>query len=91
MNEPTLQDQIDAARAYESLFIPAMFGQWAKKIANIAQTQPGQRVLDVACGTGVLAREIASHATSAESIVGLDPGPGMLAVAEELAPELDWQ
>jgi hypothetical protein len=37
MNEPTLQAQIDAARAYEELFVPALFGQWAPKVADAAQ------------------------------------------------------
>src|SRR5262245_32701126 len=58
MSEPTLQAQIDAANAYEALFVPALFGQWAPKVADAAQIQPGQRALDVACGTGVLAREL---------------------------------
>ena len=37
MSEPTLQTQIDAANAYEALFVPALFGQWAPKVADAAQ------------------------------------------------------
>lgn len=47
MSDPTLQAQIDAAKAYEALMVPALFGQWASKVADAAQIRPGQRVLDV--------------------------------------------
>lgn len=85
------QSQVDAARAYESLFVAALFGQWATKVADAAQVQAGQRVLDVACGTGVLAREASARTGPTGYVAGLDPGPGMLAVAKELAPAVDWR
>jgi len=91
MGRPTLQAQVDAANAYETLFVPALFGQWAPKVANAAQIQPGQRVLDVACGTGILAREIAPRIGSAGRVVGVDPSPGMVAVAKQLAPASEWR
>ena len=37
MSEPTLQAQIDAANAYETLFVPALFGQWAIRVTDAAQ------------------------------------------------------
>jgi hypothetical protein len=49
MSEPTRHDQIAAAEAYEALFVPALFGQWAPKVTDAAQIQPGQRAFDVAC------------------------------------------
>ena len=91
MSKPTLQAQTDAARAYEALFVPALFGQWARKIADAVQVQPGQRVLDVACGTGILAREIAARTGSEGGVVGIDASPGMIAVAKELAPAIEWR
>jgi SAM-dependent methyltransferase len=91
MTEPTLQALIDAASAYEALFVPALFGQWATKVADAAQIGPGDRVLDVACGTGVLAREISLRAGSTGRVAGLDPGPGMLAVARQRAPAVEWR
>ena len=91
MSEPTLQAQIDAANAYQALFVPALFGQWAPKVADAAQVQPGQRVLDVACGTGILTREIAPRIGSAGRVVGVDPSPGMVAVAKRLAPTIEWR
>ena len=91
MAEPTLQAHIDAAKAYEGLFVPALFGQWAPIVADAAQIRPGQRVLDVACGTGILAREIASRVGSVGRVVGIDRSPGMIAVAKQLAPAVDWR
>jgi len=91
MHDPGLQAQIDAAGAYESLFVPALFGQWAPIVADAAAIRSGQRVLDVGCGTGVLAREVASRTGPTGQVVGIDPGAGMLAVAQRLAPAIDWQ
>lgn len=91
MSEPTLQAQIDAANAYEALFVPALFGQWAPKVADAARIQPGQRVLDVACGTGILAREVTSRMASSGHVAGIDPSPGMIAVAKQLAPAIEWR
>lgn len=91
MSEPSLQAPIEAANAYEALFVPALFGQWAPKVADAAHIQPGQRVLDVACGTGVLAREAASRTGSTGHVVGIDSNPGMVAVARWLAPTIEWR
>jgi SAM-dependent methyltransferase len=91
MSEPSLQAQIDAARAYEALFVPALFGEWAPRVADAAKIRAGQRVLDVACGTGALTREVASRTGPSGSVAGVDPGAGMLAVARALSPGIDWR
>ena len=91
MSEPTLQAQIGAANAYETLMVPALFGRWSVKVADAAQIGPGQRVLDVACGTGILAREAASRTGPTGFVAGVDPNPGMLEVARRLAPAVEWR
>lgn len=91
MGEPGLDAQIDAARAYEALMVPALFGQWAPQVADAAQIRPGQRILDLACGTGILAREAASRTGPNGFVAGLDPSPGMLEVARQLAPAVEWR
>ncbi len=83
------EDHIQAATAYEELLVPALFGEWAARVASAAGLQPGQSVLDVACGTGVLAREMSAQAGEL-GVVGLDPDPGMLAIAGRLAPGVRW-
>jgi SAM-dependent methyltransferase len=91
MSEPILQEQIAAASAYETLMVPALFGQWAETIAGAARIQPGQRVLDLGCGTGVLGREAVSRTGASGLVAGLDPNPGMLEVARRLAPGVEWR
>ena len=91
MTDAALQAQIDAAKAYEDHFVPALFGQWAPRMADHARIGAGQQVLDIACGTGVLAREAAKQVGPAGFVAGLDPGSGMLAVAAQLAPKIAWR
>ena len=50
----------------------------------------GDHVLDVACGTGVLARDMAPRVGPGGAVVGLDLNEGMLAVAARRAPTLEW-
>jgi len=90
MSESPSQAQIEAARLYESLFVPAVFGPWAALIADAAQIKPGQKVLDVACGTGVLARAIEQRLRPHGHVVGLDPSHAMLTIAQEVEPAITW-
>ena len=78
MSDPVPQNQIDAATAYEQLFVPALFRQWPRRVIAAACVQLGERVLDVACGTGILAREVAAVTGPAGFVAGVDLNPGML-------------
>ena len=80
-----------AAEVYEELFVPALFQQWARHVADAAQVREGQRVLDVACGTGVFARAAANRVGPSGSVVGVDVNDGMLAVARRIAPAIEWR
>jgi ubiquinone/menaquinone biosynthesis C-methylase UbiE len=91
MSELSFQELADAATAYEELLVPALFQPWAERIANAARLRPGDRLLDVACGTGVLARTAAIRVGPKGSVVGLDINPGMLSVACRIAPDIEWQ
>ena len=66
---------------YEHYFVPTIFGPWARVLLKHAAPQPGERVLDLACGTGVVARQVAPLVGSGGSVAALDLRPGMLAVA----------
>jgi SAM-dependent methyltransferase len=90
MKAPVPQSLIDAAETYETMFVPALFGQWAKVVADAAGIRAGERVLDVACGTGVLAREAAARVGATGHVAGADPHAGMIAVARRIARDIDW-
>jgi SAM-dependent methyltransferase len=81
----------DAAEVYEKCFVPAIFGRWAPQIAEAAGVALEDRVLDVGCGTGVLAREAADRVADESQVTGLDLNEGMLAVARRLRPGIDWR
>jgi ubiquinone/menaquinone biosynthesis C-methylase UbiE len=48
-------------------------------------------VLDVACGTGILASEASARVGPNGYVAGVDPNPGMLAVAARIAPSIEWR
>lgn len=72
---------LSPAEVYEQQFVPALFQHWSTVMTKIASIKPGQYVLDVACGTGVLACAAAEQVGSNGKVIGLDPNDEMLAVA----------
>lgn len=90
MASDDFQFSLEAAEVYEAQFVPALFGRWAPHLVRAAGVRPGQSVLDVACGTGVVAREAARLLQGRGRVVGLDVNAGMLAVARRVSPELEW-
>lgn len=81
----------DAAVLYERSFVPAIFERSAAMLADAARIARGDRVLDVGCGTGVVAREAARRIEAAGRVIGLDLNPRMLEVARQVAPEIEWR
>ncbi|HSL50886.1 MAG TPA: methyltransferase domain-containing protein [Candidatus Deferrimicrobiaceae bacterium] len=71
----------DAASTYERALVPALFATWAPLVVALGSPAEGARVLDVACGTGVVARLAARQVGPTGTVVGLDLNPRMLAVA----------
>ena len=91
MEGQVAEELLEAGRGYESLFVPALFEVWTRHLVEGASIGPGSRVLDVACGTGVLARRALEAAGLDGHVVGADPAPGMLAVARDIEPRIDWR
>jgi SAM-dependent methyltransferase len=87
----TFQISAEQAEFYESKFVPAMFEELARHTVDAANLTSGQSVLDIACGTGVVAREIADRRGGGAGIVGLDLNEAMLAVARRLRPDIEWK
>ncbi len=80
-----------AAGVYERFFVPALFRVPAQYVAHTVQPRDGGQILDVACGTGVLTRELAKAAGTPAVCTGVDCNESMLAVARTVAPEICWQ
>jgi len=75
-----------APQNYERYFVTAIGAPLANDLIKIAALRPGERVLDVACGTGVVARLATQPVGAAGTVAGLDIHPGMLAVARSTTP-----
>ena len=75
---------------YETLLVPALFQQWTTHVLDAAQVASGHRVLDVACGTGVLARDALARVGAAGKVAGVNPTEEMLAVAARVEPRISW-
>ena len=71
-----------APEAYEQYLIPPMFEPWADRLLDHAELQKEDRVLDVGCGTGIVARRAASRVGDRATVVGVDVNEGMLDVAK---------
>ena len=83
------------AEGYESYMVPALFGPWAALLIDAADPKAGERVLDVGCGTGVVARQVASRLGTSGAVTAIDLSPHMLAVANAAAARdgvvVDWR
>ncbi len=80
-----------AAEIYEAQFVPALFGEWAPRLIELAGVAPGQAVLDVACGTGIVARTVAEVQRGDGRVIGLDLHEAMLSVARRVQPAIEWR
>lgn len=80
-----------AAVVYEEFFVPALFGQWVEPMLDAARVGAGDTVLDVGCGTGIVARSARRRVGPTGTVIGVDPNEGMLGVARHHGPEIDWR
>ena len=85
----TFQIPLEVAETYESRFVPALFADWAPHVVEMGDVAPGHSVLDVACGTGIVARTAARRVGPDGRVVGVDANPAMLTVAERVCPGVD--
>ncbi|MEZ5966900.1 MAG: methyltransferase domain-containing protein [Planctomycetota bacterium] len=80
---------------YQQVLVPALFEPWAADLLTRAAIEPGNRVLDVATGTGVVAGKAATLVGSAGSVDAVDLNPAMLQVARathrNTQPSIRWR
>ena len=85
------------AESYQATLVPAVFEPWALRVLDHAWPAHGQHALDVACGTGTGARELAPLVGRAGRVVGIDIDAAMLEVARATSlarsdsAEIEWQ
>ena len=84
-------NQASFPEMYERWLVAPLFQPWAGMALEELRLSPGERVLDIACGTGIVARMARERLGDTGSVVGIDISPGMLAVARSLDPMVDWR
>src|SRR5207248_3148605 len=80
------------AEVYERYNVPRFFLPWAHELVDRLDPRPGERILDVACGTGAATRLLAERVGPTGQVVGLDVNAGMLAAARAAVtnPVVEW-
>ena len=76
---------------YEQHLVGPLFRPWAEIALDEVGLSSGDRLLDVACGTGIVARVARERLGESVYVVGVDVNPQMIAVAREVAPAIDWR
>jgi ubiquinone/menaquinone biosynthesis C-methylase UbiE len=84
MSPQTIRQYGNAAWAYQQTFVPAIAEPVAPPLLEQAALVPGERVLDVACGTGVVTRQAADAVRPTGRVAGLDLSAEMIEVAASL-------
>ncbi len=80
----------DGPDAYEKYIVPAYTGVWAEEIVSRACLSQGEKILDVACGTGLVARTVSEKQRSTDLIYGLDVNEVMVKKAREIEENIKW-
>jgi ubiquinone/menaquinone biosynthesis C-methylase UbiE len=84
-------NQASFPEMYEGWLVGPLFRPFAEIALEEVKLSSGDRVLDIACGTGIVARLAKERLGDAGHVVGIDVSPDMLAVARTVAPGIDWR
>jgi ubiquinone/menaquinone biosynthesis C-methylase UbiE len=76
---------------YEQALVGPVFRPFAEHVIVELDVAAGDRVLDIACGTGIVARLARQRVGETGKVVGVDLSPAMLTVAREVAEDIEWR
>ena len=91
MSQHSIQTTTSPSEIYERFMVPAIFARWATILLELVAPQPGERVLDLACGTGVVARLAAPMVQLGGQVFGLDFNPAQITTARTMDSSIDWR
>lgn len=81
----------DFADVFERVLVPAIFERYARDLVDRARPiGPSDRILDLGCGTGIVARVLRERLGGGAHLTGIDINAGMLAKARSIAPDITW-
>ena len=82
------------AESYERFMVPSLFAPWATYLVQRANPRLGEHILDIACGTGIVARNVAPLVGSRGTVIGLDVNADMIDMARAAAEQnhiaIEW-
>jgi ubiquinone/menaquinone biosynthesis C-methylase UbiE len=91
MSEAQLFAATTFTEIYERVLVGPLFRPFAEQLVARVAPNRGDSVIDVACGTGIVARVARERLGPDARIVGVDVAPAMLAVARTVDPTIDWR
>lgn len=74
---------------YDGILVPRVFLPWTELLLDQLSLEPGQTVVDVACGPGTVARAAAGRVGPGGHVTGIDISPAMLEIARGKPPVED--
>ena len=91
MSEARLFVATTFTEIYERVLVGPLFRPFAERLIERVAPKRGDSVIDVACGTGIVARVARQRLGADARIVGVDVAPAMLAVARTVDTTIDWR
>ena len=90
MSQLPIQTTTSPSEIYERFMVPAMFAEWSKVLLGLVPPQPGDRVLDLACGTGIVARTADPMVQPGGEVIGLDFNASQIVTARSIDSSIEW-
>lgn len=91
MSQNSIQATTSPSEIYERYIVPGIFARWSEVHLDLVAPQPGERVLGLACGTGIVARTAASMVQPGGEVIGVDFSPAQITMARSIDPSIEWR